>query len=85
MEHNPVIFQPPPQIPSGLPDLIRYELELRDYKLRTRSVLYIFLQVIGSLLLLGVIWINVEWIRLGVTIVAILMALILLNALSYIL
>jgi len=85
MEHNPVIFQPPPQIPFGLPDLIRYELELRDYKLRTRSVLYIFLQVIGSLLLLGVIWINVEWIRLGVTIVAILMALILLNALSYIL
>ncbi len=85
MEHNPVIFQPPPQIPSGLPALIRYELELRDYKLRTRSVLYIFLQVIGSLLLIGVIWINVEWIRLGVTIVAILMALILLIALGYIL
>jgi hypothetical protein len=85
MEYNPIIFQTPPKIPSGLSDIVKYELELREYKLRTRSILYIFLQVIGTMLLLGLIWINVKWIRLGVTIVAILMSLILLLALSYIL
>ena len=85
MEFDPIIFKAPPQIPSGLSDVVKYKLEMNEYKLRTRTVLYIFLEVIGALFFIGLIWITVDWIRLGVTIVAILMSLILLLALSYVL
>lgn len=82
---EPIIFQTPPEIPSGLSDVLQYQLEAKAYKNRTRAVLYIFLEVIGALFVIGLLWITVDWIRLGVTIVAIIMALILLIALMYIL
>ncbi len=84
-QFDPVIFQNPPEIPAGLSDLVKYKLEINEYRDRIKTVLYIFLEVIGALFVIGIIWITVDWIRLGVTIVAILMALILLLALAYVL
>lgn len=82
---EPVIFRPPPSIPSGLSDLARYKLEINDYKLRLRSVTWIFLEVIGTILVLGLLWINVDWVKIGVTIVALLIILILLISLTNVL
>ncbi len=84
-QYEPVIFQKPPSIPEGLSELVKYKLEIKEYQDRIKTVLYIFLEVIGALFVIGIIWITVDWIRLGVTIVAILMVLILLLALSYVL
>jgi len=80
-----VIFQSPPSIPSELSGIDRYKFELKEYKTRTKAILYIFLEIIGTLLLLGLIWINVDWVKIAVTIISILFALLLLIALAYIL
>ena len=82
---EPIIFQQLPEIPSGLSDVLTYQLRLKEYKIRSKTVLYIFLEIIGTILILGLIWFNVDWIRLGVTKVAIMMVLILLLALTYVL
>ena len=82
---EPIIFQEPPRIPEGLADVVRYKLEFKEYKTRIKTVTWIFIEVVATLLVLGIIWINVDWVRIVVTIIAILMALILLIALSYVL
>ncbi len=82
---EPIIFQSPPSIPEGITEVLRYKLEAKSYKDRTRAILYIFLEIIGALFVIGLLWINIDWIRLGVTIVVILTSLILLLALTYIL
>ncbi len=82
---EPVIFQEPPRIPSGLSEVVKYKLEAKAYKTRIRSVTWIFIEVIATLLVLGIIWINVDWVKIVVTVIAILMAIILFIALSYVL
>ena len=82
---EPVIFQEPPQIPEGLTDVMRYKFQFNEYKTRIRSVTWIFIQLIATLLVLGIIWINVEWVKLAVTGIAILLAIILFIALYYVL
>lgn len=84
-DSEPVIFREPPSIPSGLSDIVKYKLEAKAYKQRVRTVTWIFLELMAALLVLGVIWINVDWVRAVVTAIAILLAIILLVALSYVL
>jgi len=81
----PAIFKEPPQIPEGLTDLMRYKFEMNQYKLRIKSTTWIFLELIGTLLVLGVIWINVDWVKAVVTTIAIFIVLILLIVLSHLL
>ena len=81
---QPIIFQSPPSIPSGLSDVMRYEFQMTRYKQRIKTTTWIFIELIGTLLILGIIWINVDWIKAFVTVMAILIALILLIALSYV-
>ena len=80
-----VIFMNPPQIPSGIDDVVKYKLQFNEYKTRIRSVTWIFIEVIATLLVLGIIWINVDWVKMAVTGVAILMAIILFIAIYYVL
>jgi len=82
---TPIIFTSPPKVPENITGALKFQLDLKSYKQRTRSVLYIFLEIIGALFVVGLLWIGTEWIRLGVTIVAILMALMLLISLMYVL
>ena len=86
------IFDGLPQIPEflsdteiiwsrPLPGTARYKLEMTRYKQQFRTFSWSFLELIGVLLLLGIIWINVDWVRVTVTIVAIILALIMLYVL----
>ena len=79
---EPFSFQPP-QIPSGLSEVVKYKLEAKAYKTRITTVTSIFLEIIATLLVLGIIWINVSWVKAAVTAIAILMSLILFGLLSY--
>lgn len=82
---QPIIFQEPPTIPSGLTDVAKYKLQFKEYRTRIRSVTWIFIEIIATLLVLGIIWINVDWVKFAVTGIAILMAIILFVALYYVL
>ena len=85
MDPKPIIFTEPPRIPKGLSGVVKYKLEAMAYKTRIKTVTWIFIEVIATLLIIGLLWITVDWVRVGVTITAILMALILLISLSYVL
>lgn len=76
-------FGEPPQIPSGLSEVIRYKLEAKAYKTRFTAVTSVFLQLIAALLVLGVIWINVDWVKIAITAIAILLSFILYGILFY--
>jgi len=80
---EPLIFQPPPSIPKGLSELVRYKLEAKAYKTKITTITSIFLELIATLLVLGLIWINVNWVRAAVTAIAILLGIILYALLSY--
>ena len=82
---EPIIFRDPPTIPSGLSDVVTYKLKMKDYKLRTRTVTWISIQLLGTLLALGIIWITVDWVKAAVTILALLIVLILLISLTHVL
>lgn len=82
-ETTPAIFREMPSIPSGLSALVKYKLDLNAYKTRIKSTTWIFIEIIGTLLILGIIWINVDWVRVVVTVIAVLIVLILLIALTY--
>lgn len=82
---EPVIFQEPPQIPEGLNDVMRYKFQFNEYKTRIKSITWIFIQLIATLLVLGVIWINVKWVKLAVSGIAIFLAIILFIALYFLL
>ena len=83
MTDHPFIFSGPPKIPTGLSKVVRYKLEAKAYKTRITTVTSIFLELIATLLVLGIIWINVDWVKSAVTAIAILLAIILYSLLSY--
>ena len=83
MNFQPFIFAEPPKIPSGLTEIVRYKLEAKAYKTRITSITSIFLELIATILVLGVIWINVDWVRAAVTGISILLFIILYSLLSY--
>ena len=82
---DPAIFSEMPTIPSGLTDVMKYKFKMNEYKTKIKATTWIFIQIIGTILLLGVIWINVDWVRVVVTVLAILIVLILFVALTYVL
>ena len=47
---EPIIFRGPPDIPSGLSDVVKYKLETKAYKTKIRTVTWIFLELIAALL-----------------------------------
>lgn len=78
------LLKGPPQIPQGLSEVIYYKLANKEYFNRLKSLTWIFVQIIASLLVLGIIWINIEWVKIIVTTIAISMALFLCIILIYV-
>jgi len=74
----------PPEIPQGLDKILYYKLSSKKYFNNLKSLTWIFLEIMGTLLVLGIIWINIEWVKVVVTTVAIILALILVFILLYI-
>lgn len=74
----------PPEIPQGLDKILYYKLSSKKYFNNLKSLTWIFLEIMGTLLVLGIIWINIEWVKVVVTTVAIILALILVLILLYI-
>lgn len=83
MNSEPFIFAEPPKIPTGLSEIVRYKLEAKAYKTKVTAITSIFLELIATILVLGIIWINVDWVRAAVTGIAILLFIILYSLLSY--
>ena len=82
-ESTPIIFQEPPRIPESVTGVLRYKLEAKAYNQKIRTITWIFLELLGVLLVLGIIWINVDWVKAFVTVIAILIVIVLLVVLSY--
>jgi len=78
------LIQGPPKIPKDLDKVLYYKLATKKYFNDLKSLVWIFIQIMGTLLVLGIIWITIEWVKIIVTIIAILMSLILLFILIYI-
>lgn len=78
------ILDGPPEIPQGLDKILYYKLSSKKYFNNLKSLTWIFLEIMGTLLVLGIIWINIEWVKVVVTTVAIILALILVFILLYI-
>ena len=75
------ILEGPPEIPQNL---ISYKLLSKQYYERLKSIVWIFVQIVATLLVLGVIWITVEWVKILVSAIAIALSLLLIIVLFYI-
>ena len=78
------ILEGPPEIPSGLDRVLYYRLASKKYFNNLKSLTWIFIEMVATLLVLGIIWINVEWVKIAVTAAAIGIAFILFLILIYI-
>lgn len=79
-----LLFQGPPEIPQNLDKLVYYKLATREYFNRLKSLTWIFLEIMATVLILGIIWITVDWVKIIVSAIAISMTLILFLILAYI-
>lgn len=79
------VFQGPPPIPNQLDPIIKYKIETRRYFNTIKAIVWIFIQIIATMLVLGLIWITVRWVKYVITALALFMTLILIIVLSYIL
>lgn len=79
------LFDGPPGIPESITGLARYKLATQSYYKRLRSLSLLAIEIIATLLILGLLWITVYWVKAAVTIIAILFALILLYLIGNIL
>jgi hypothetical protein len=71
------LFDGPPEIPENITGLLLYKLQFKDYMSRLKSTIWLFIEAIAVLLVLGIIWINVEWVKIVITAIAIASAIIL--------
>lgn len=78
------ILEGPPKIPKGLDDILYYKLASKQYFNHLKSLVWIFIQIMATLLVLGIIWITIEWVKILVTAIAVSMALILILIIIYI-
>ena len=78
------ILQGPPELPLGIDEVLYYKLSTKKYFNNLKSLVWIFIEIMTTLLILGIIWINVEWVKIVVTSIAISLALILLIILFYV-
>ena len=81
---TPSIFSGPPAIPKEITGIVKYELQANAYYKKLKNVTAIFLELLAALLVLGIIWINVDWVKAVVTGIAIGIALVLIYLLRYI-
>lgn len=79
-----LLFEGPPSIPKDLDKVLYYKLATKEYFNRLKSLTWIFLEIVGAVLVLGVIWITVDWVKIIVSGIAIATALLLLLILAYI-
>lgn len=79
---RPSLFAGPPPIPQNITGILKYEIQSNAYYKRLKNVTWLFLEIIASILILGIIWINVDWVRITVTVIAIAIAVILLLILN---
>lgn len=78
------IWEGPPSVPKGLDDIVYYKLLSKRYFNNLKSLTWIFIEIMTALLVLGIIWITVDWVKIVVTSIAIAMALVLILILMYI-
>jgi hypothetical protein len=78
------ILEGPPSIPKGLDDLLYYKLATKKYFNNLKALIWIFIQIMSTLLVLGIIWITIDWVKIIVTAIAISISLILIFILIYI-
>lgn len=74
----------PPNIPQGLDKVLYYKLSSKKYFNNLKSLTWIFIQIMATLLTIGIIWITIEWVKVVVTTIAIILAAILIFILLYI-
>jgi len=79
-----LLFNRPPEIPKGLDNVLLYKLQSQKYFKELKSFIWIFIEIIATLLVLGIIWINIEWVKIVVSSIAIAIALLLLLVIIYI-
>lgn len=79
-----LLFQGPPSIPKDLDKVLYYKLATKEYFNRLKSLTWIFLEIVGAILVLGVIWITVDWVKIIVSGIAIGTAIMLFLILAYI-
>ncbi len=75
----------PPLIPSSIKGALRFELETNSYYKRLKNSSLISLEVMATLLVIGILWITVKWVKIIVTALAITISIILLYILNNIL
>lgn len=78
------ILEGPPEVPNHLDDIVYYKLQSKQYYERLKSIVWIFVQIVATLLVLGVIWITVDWVKILVSAIAIALSLLLIIVLFYI-
>lgn len=78
-DNIPIIFKDPPPIPTtlGLDDITIYKIIAKEYNNRISLIGTIFFQLLASLLIVGLLWITVDWVRWAVTTISILLGIIL--------
>ena len=79
-----LILKGPPSIPKDLDKVLYYKLATKEYFNRLKSLTWIFLEIVGAILILGVIWITVDWVKIIVSGIAIGTAIMLFLILAYI-
>lgn len=78
------ILNGPPNIPKDIDEILFYKLSTKKYFNELKSLVWVFIQLMATLLVLGIIWITIEWVKIIVTAIAISMAIILIIILIYI-
>lgn len=81
---TPSIFEGPPLIPDNIKGTLRFELESNAYYKRLKNITWIFLELVATSLVIGILWITVDWVKIIVTGLAIGISLVLLLLLGYI-
>ena len=77
LTQRPSLFNGPPPIPKELTDILKYEIQLSSYYKRLKNLIWASLEIVGVLLLLGLIWLQNSFVKIAVTVTAIAISLVL--------
>ena len=78
------LFDQPPKIPNSIEEITLFKLKSKQYYEKLKTFVWIFLEISATILILGIIWINIEWVKIVVSIIAIAISLFLFLLLFYI-
>lgn len=73
----PIIFQNPPRIPAEASGVVLYKLLAKEYNNRMKQVGWLFIQLVATLLVIGILWITIDWVKITVTVIALALSFIL--------